>query len=410
MKVSKMLVIVKENLKFLCVLSAFIFAGSAYGSNYRIRTFNNEILQDLTFDIAYSGDVNSLLEQVKAYDTSLTILRPLGKVHKIVVNLNLQAIGIDDLATALKDQTNGQVGIIYDTVKNTARLNYTDKFDVGSDAVSESLKWQNGDNPKPILKGDGVVRFPYGEYQPTIICQPFNLCDIELQASEEIEGVVIGDSVRWNEGDKGIPIVYSGSGNKLTPHLVLKASQDGLDTTLLITTSRRTYMIRLKSRNNGYVARSGFYYPDELIQEFNVNKDKLKNQLSNTSISTATNPDVKMPLIDLSHVNYNYKIKGDDYAWKPTHVFDDGISVYIQMPDGVSARSLPGICVLPDGVTDKNRCEMVNFRYNNHFYIVDKLFNQAILMNGFDNTKETVDILRSPDQPGFWARLFGLST
>lgn len=392
--------------KVLSIMLITIFTSMAYGSNHQ-HISNNDALKSLSFDITYSGDVSAVLEQIKTYDTSLIILRPLGKVHKVLVNLNLQGIGIDDLSNALKDQTNGQVGLVYDTVMNSARINYTDKFDVGNDAVSESLKWQNGDTPKPILKGDGVVRFPYGEYQPTVICQPLNLCDIELQAGEEIEGVVIGDSVRWNEGDKGIPIVYSGVGNKLTPHLVLKASQDSLETTLLVTTSKRTYMIRLKSRNNGYVARSGFYYPDDLIKEFNINKDKLKDQIATNNMVIATNPDIKMPLIDLSHVNYAYSIKGDDYVWKPTHVFDDGVSVYIQMPDNVSARSLPGLCVLPDGIDDKNKCEMVNFRYNNHFYIVDKLFNEAVLMNGFDNTKETIDIIRNSERAGFWARLFG---
>lgn len=397
-------------LKLSCI---FLFAvANAQNSNYHrhnseYNKLNSNTLATLNFDLTYSGNVANLLDQIKLYDSSLHILRPLGHIRKIPVNIDLQGVGIDDLSNVLNDQTSGQVAIIYDVIANSARLNYTDKFDVGNDAVSESLKWQSGNTPRPILKRDGVVRFPYGEYQPIVICQPLNLCDIELQAGEDVEGIVIGDSLRWNEGDKGIPVVYSGVGDNLTPHLVLKASQDGLDTTLLITTSKRTYMIRLKSRNNGYVARSGFYYPDELMTRFNANKEKLKATTFATNLATITNPDIKMPLVNLSKVNYNYTISGDNYSWKPTHVFDDGISIYIQMPDGISSRSLPGLCVLPDGETDKHKCEMVNFRYNNHFYIVDKLFNEAILMNGFDDTAQTIEILRSPDKPGFWARLFG---
>lgn len=394
----------------LCVSIVSASNNSSYYHHHHRKSYNNpnpDILSGLTFDVAYSGDVSGILDQVKLYDTSLHILKPLGLVRKIPININLQSSGIDDLSESLKDQTSGQVAIIYDNEANSARLNYTDKFDVGNDAVSESLKWQNGNSPRPILNRDGIVRFPYGEYQPIVICQPLNLCDIELQAGEEIEGVVIGDSLRWNEGDKGIPIIYSGSGSKLTPHLVLKASQDGLDTTLLITTSKRTYMIRLKSRNNGYVARSGFYYPDELLTQFQENKEKLKSVAADQSFAVTTNPDIKMSLVNLSKVNYNYKISGNDYIWKPTHVFDDGVSVYIQMPDGISSRSLPGLCVLPDGVSDKQKCEMVNFRYNNHFYIVDKLFNEAILMNGFGNASEIIKIYRNPDRAGFWAKLFG---
>lgn len=401
-----------HHLKLFCIF-LFTIANAQNSNNYYHRHrsgYNNidsNILATLNFDLTYSGDVANLLPQIKQYDSNLHILRSLGRIRKIPVNIDLQGVGIDDLSTAINDQTGGQVAIIYDVMANAARLNYTDKFDVGNDAVNESLKWQNGNSPRPILKRDGVVRFPYGEYQPIVICQPLNLCDIELQAGEEVEGIVIGDSLRWNEGDKGIPIVYSGIGSGLTPHLVLKASQDGLDTTLLATTSKRTYMIRLKSRNNGYVARSGFYYPDELIMKFNTNKEKLKAANIDTGVSTTTNPDIKMPLVNLSKVNYNYTISGDNYSWKPTHVFDDGISVYIQMPDGINSRSLPGLCVLPDGVSKKYKCEIVNFRYNNHFYIVDKLFNQAILMNGFDDTEQTIEIDRNPDKLGFWARLFG---
>jgi len=303
--------------------------------------------------------------------------------------------------------------LIFNADDNSVRLNYIGAMDVGSDAVSESLKWQQGGAPRPVLKQDGVVRFPYGEYQPVVTCQPLNLCDIELQSGEDIQGIVIGDSLRWNEGDNGIPIVYSGAAGNLIPHLVLKPSQGGLDTTLMVTTSRRTYMLRLKSSFSAYVARVGFYYPAEMIQKFNDNKAKLKTGNNGTTNgvtakqTVALNPDMKMPLINLSKVNYGYIVSGDDYVWKPTQVFDDGVSVYIQLPDSVSSRSLPGICILVDGDENGGRCEMVNFRYNDHFYIVDKLFNQARLINGYDDHMQTITIKRKPEKPGFWARLFG---
>ena len=72
------------------------------------------------------------------------------------------------------------------------------------------------------------------------------------------------------------------------------------------------------------------------------------------------------------------------------------------MPDGVNSRSLPGICIVG---TDTSQCELVNFRFNDHFYIIDKLFDKAKLVNGFDRSAETITISR--DKPGFWARLFG---
>gem|GEM_PF-913968 len=366
-------------------------------------------LAALTFDFSYSGDISGVPLQLRNYDSHLSILHALGTKKPLNIGISLQGANLEDIIDAIASQTNDQVHLIFNAEDDSVRLNYIGVMDVGDDAVSESLKWQQGGAPRPILKQDGVVRFPYGEYQPVVTCQPLNLCDVELQAGEDIQGIVIGDSQRWNEGDNGIPIVYSGVAGNLFPHLVLKPSQGGLDTTLMITTSRRTYMLRLKSSFSAYVARVGFYYPAEMIQKFNDNKAKLKtgNNATTMEQTGALNPDMKMPLINLSKVNYAYTISGDDYVWKPTQVFDDGVSVYIQLPDSVSSRSLPGICILVDGDEKGGRCEMVNFRYNDHFYIVDKLFNQARLINGYDDRMQIITIKRKPDKPGFWARLFG---
>ena len=170
----------------------------------------------------------------------------------------------------------------------------------------------------------------------------------------------------------------------------------------MVTTSKRTYMIKLRSATCGFIVRAGFYYPSEEIVSYGVTKDQLKNQYVVNSSGATGNPDVQKPLVNLSKLNYKYTLSGGSYDWKPTQVFDDGVSVYIQMPDGVSSRSLPGICIVG---TNTSQCELVNFRFNDHFYIVDKLFDKAKLVNGFDSSVETIIISR--DKPGFWARLFG---
>lgn len=375
---------------------------SVFNANERFTIPLSEQLVDIT----YFGDVNNLPQLLRQYDTNLVLLPNLGRAHTLNVNLDLTHVSLNDINEVVMNQTDNRVNLVYDRVKDSLRLKFVAVLDVGHDAVRESLKWQNGGAPKPILQADGIVRYPYGEYQPVVICQPLNLCDIELQAGEEVQGIVIGDSTRWNEGDQSIPIVYSGNGKGLTPHLILKPSSGGLETSLVVTTSLRTYMFKLKSSFSDYVARVGFYYPREMVQKFESNKSKLREGL-NGNITVPPNLSLQMPLIDLSRVNYNYTIDSGDYPWAPTHVFDDGISVYIQMPVDVSSRSLPGLCVMVDGASGSDkRCEMVNFRYNEHFYIVDKLFEQARLINGYGDTMQTVTI-KHKAKPGFWARLFG---
>lgn len=274
------------------------------------------------------------------------------------------------------------------------------------EAIGESLKWQNGGVPRPTLKADGVVRFPYGDYQPIITCKPLNLCDIELQAGEQIQGILIGDSVRWNDGDQSIPVVYSGDANKLIPHLVLKPSQSGLETTLMVTTSKRTYMVKLRSSSSGYLERAGFYYPHEDNVAYGLTSAQIKNK---NKESNSVDVVIQKNSVNPSKFNHKYSVSGGNYVWKPIEVFDDGISVFIKMPDSIDSRNLPGVCVLVSG--DNSQCELVNFRYDNHFFIIDKLFDQVKLVNGLGKDAETLVITRDgiskTTRRRGWVHLFG---
>jgi type IV secretion system protein VirB9 len=292
-----------------------------------------------------------------------------------------------------------------ETIKKHHQQSATE-YDVASGAINESLKWQAGKVQPPILSGDGVVRFPYGAYQPVVTCKPLNLCDIELQAGEEIQGILIGDSIRWNEGDNGIPVVYSGEATKLIPHLVLKPSQSGLETTLMVTTSKRTYMIKLHSASYGYVERAGFYYPHQDDINYQLSAKQIRDKAAVNNPATIINQ-----LHDGSKkLNYAYSVEDKLYDWKPLEVFDDGISVFIKMPAKVSAKDLPSICVI--SVNDNSQCELVNFRYLESYYIIDKLFSRAKLVNGFGRNAETITITSNDASNNvikrrFWSRIFG---
>ena len=304
----------------------------------------------------------------------------------------------NDIVPPLVDIDNPKSIINNDTKLKKYQQSLQLDYDVAADAVIQSLKWQNGGNPKPVLRRDGVVRFPYGEYEPTVTCKPLNLCDIELQSGEDIQSVLIGDSVRWNDGDQGIPIVYSGTGINSTPHLVLKPVEANIVTNLMITTSKRTYLIKLKSSNLGYVVRSGFYYPNEEISNYNTQRELIKSK----SLDGSTNYNKSKYLVDLTKLNYQYEIKGKDYDWRPEQVFDDGVSVYIKLPVNISSRSLPGLCIINQLNSDE--CELVNFRFNDHFYVVDRLFEEAKLINGFGDKSQIIFIKKK--HSSFWSWLF----
>lgn len=348
-----------------------------------------------TFDFTYDGDVSGVPAALQAYDPSIKIYSSLGKISSYPINLDLQHTNLVSIQSFIATKTNNRASLQYDANTNSLRIIYDTKITVATDAVKESLKWQSGETPSPVLSKYGLVLFPYGQYEPKITCQPLQLCDIQLEASEVIKSAVIGDSVQWNQGDGAIPIVYSGSDATPTPHVVLKPVRGGLDTTLLVTTDKRTYYIKLLSSDSVSVSRAGFYYPGEEIQQL---EQKRNNLVSEDDKKLSDNK------VDPKNLHFDYKISGDtDAPFNPVQVFDDGIQVYIQMSDDLSSKNVPAFYALsPDGYTRN----LVNFRYKKPFFIVDKVFDSGLLVYGRDDNEQNIKITRVQNK-GFWSRLFG---
>jgi len=115
-----------------------------------------------------------------------------------------------------------------------------------------SGQWQHSRGV--VTRGpDGKVIFLYGEVQPSVVCSPLQVCDIELQAGEIVRDVLVGDTVRWK-----VDPATSGAPNGQAVHLIVKPAEAGLMTSMVVTTSRRTNHIQLKSHPTQYMARVGF--------------------------------------------------------------------------------------------------------------------------------------------------------
>lgn len=340
-----------------------------------------------TFDISYSGDVAGVTQAFHDYDSSINIYPSMGHTKAQNISIELTNTNINNLADYISNATNGKVKLNYYKRQNALRLIYDLAIPVAKDALKQSQIWQDGGTPSPVLSKDGIVLFPYGQYEPKITCQPLQLCDIQLQSGETVKGLMIGDSVRWNEGDGSVPVVYSGGDDKPIPHVVLKPTYPGLNTTLLITTDKRTYYIKLFSADNANLSRVGFYYPGEQIEHFN--EKRIAAKAKDDEVLT----DGAMPTINPQNMHFGYKITGDtDAAFKPTQVFDDGTHVYIQMSEAVRTNELPAFYVLG---ADGDTLELVNFSYKKPFYIVNKLFNKGVLILGLDSNQQKITITKS---------------
>lgn len=357
-------------------------------------------LNSSSIDIIFNGDISRLPNYLRQFDPTITVLPPLGIIKSYDVNLDLQQADLQTIQAAVSNKTGDRARLVFDSSINSLRIIYDAKVDVSKSTLQQSEIWQSGGNPKPVLGKDGLVMLPYGQYEPKIICQPLMLCDIQLQSGEIINNVLMGDTPNWTDsGDDGksasVPIAYSGPDINKTPHIILTPNFAGLQTNLIITTTRRTYYLKLYSSNSAHVSRVGFYYPGEIMQTLAESRQAAEVKDNQTLA----------PSIDPQKLYFKYKLTGDDHApfW-PSQVFDDGTRVYIQMSPNMAAKSLPAIYVLD---VDGETMELMNFTYKSPYYIVPKIFKQAVLKRGQDENEVLVTITRQENDPGFFSRLFG---
>lgn len=271
----------------------------------------------------------------------------------------------------------------------------TSKFLTLEDAaVAQAKKWQQTGVAKPIMSDDGKVVFPFGQYMPTITCAPLRACDIELQAGEIVTGKPLaGDSVRWL-----LSKAESGSGDRKITHVVIKPTDVNLDTNLIITTDRRTYHLRLLSAANekDYLNRVGFYYPQDLAAEWDETARLVEKEAKAKEKLVVT----EGPATSWDKLDFSYAVEGDNATIKPVRVFNNGVQVMIDMPEAMRTAEAP-ILLLYD---KSDNVQQVNYRVKGTTYIVDKLFDKAMLVAGTDKSQSKVVITHGaqPKKGWFW--------
>jgi type IV secretion system protein TrbG len=240
---------------------------------------------------------------------------------------------------------------------------------------------------------DGRVLFTYGVGLPTIICAPLRVCTIELEPGEKIMGEPeIGDSTRWE-----IVPASSGSGDLVTPILVIKPHAEGLDTNLVVTTDKRTYYLRLISKPSEYIARTAFTYKDD---EDKLWQQYLQQQAERTAQAQAKTVVVPLAGDSLDRLNFNYDIVGGSPSIRPIRVIDDGVKTYITMPDAARSRELPALVVESTNLKGEKGQEIVNYRVKDNIYIVDRLFDRGALLLGIGKKADRVEIRRQATVAG----------
>lgn len=248
-------------------------------------------------------------------------------------------------------------------------------------ALQLSQKWRNGyASAQPGLAENGSIQYVFGSSQPSIVTAIFQVTDIALQPGEMLHNINIGDKVRWS-----LEPTISGSGANKQVHLIVKPLDTNLDTTLILSTDRRVYHLRLKSTAKKFVSSVSFVYPEDVnaqIQRMNAEKQQYMDR---TQLPDGSG--------NIDNLNFEYDISGNP-SWKPVRVYDNGQQTTIQMPKKMTTGTAPALLVLKKsgGVFSTEETAVVNYRVIDNKYIVDGIFNKVILISGVGNSQERVTI------------------
>jgi P-type conjugative transfer protein TrbG len=219
---------------------------------------------------------------------------------------------------------------------------------------------------------NAIQRYPYAEgalYQ--LYATPGQVTDIAMQDGEEMVGagpIAAGDTARWIIGD-----TVSGAGATRKVHILVKPTQDDIDTNLVINTDRRTYHLELHSTPSTYMASIAWIYPQDALFALQGVAEREAR-----SVPAAGG-------VDLAAINFDYRISGDMPDWRPLRVFDDGRQVMIEFPANVGVGQMPPLFVSGAAGT----AELVNYRVQGRYMVVDRLFASAELRLG-DRKKQRI--------------------
>jgi type IV secretion system protein TrbG len=252
-------------------------------------------------------------------------------------------------------------------------------------AMSIASKWRaEGATGTAMSPGpNGSVKFLYGAQQPSIVCAVLQVCDVSLQAGEQVNSINLGDTARW-----AVEPAVTGSGGSEVQHLIIKPLDVGLETSMVVTTNRRTYHLRLRSHRKQYMPQVAFTYPEEAAAKWEAIKSReVKDRRDKTLPETGEY---------LGNLSFDYTLTGNA-AWKPVRVYNDGRKTIIQMPQAMAQTEAPTLLVVrkEGGLLTDAETVMVNYRIQSNRYIVDTIFDKAILIAGVGAKQDRITIQRT---------------
>lgn len=198
----------------------------------------------------------------------------------------------------------------------------------------------------------------------TVNTSPRFLTVIALRPGEKLISKAAGDTVRWVLGE-----TVQGSGASEQVLVMLKPTRGSLRTNVILTTDQRTYLLEAVSREGeAYTSVVNWTYALDEAREAQAAKAADARGVVASGLA-----------VDQLHFDYDIRpIRSKSPNWQPLRVFDDGLKTYIQFPTNLGASEAPPLFIIgPD-----KQAQLVNYRYLNGYYVVDRLIDVAELRLG----------------------------
>ncbi len=252
-------------------------------------------------------------------------------------------------------------------------------------ALSLSQRWKNR-NEMPHAGEDGYVRFLFGATLPTVVCAPLQICNLTLQPGEIVNSVNLGDSVRWK-----VTPALSGNGGTQTTHLIIKATDAGLTSSLDIETDRRSYAVKLVSTEAQWMPLVAFNYPDDAQAQWKAYQQQVAFGSAGTTLPTGENT------ANLQFMCVSPATGGP--SWAPTRAYTDGAKTYIEFPSSIAYQAAPALVTLANdgGLFSGPSQQFVNYRMAGSRYVVDAMLDKAALISGVGGDQQRVVLTRGKD-------------
>lgn len=251
-------------------------------------------------------------------------------------------------------------------------------------ALAIAKRWEAGSATgiQPVAGSGGAIKFVYGVQQPSIVCAVLQVCDVALQAGEQVNSINLGDTARWT-----VEPAITGSGATEIQHLIIKPMDVGLETSLVVTTNRRSYHFRLRSHRTEYMPQVSFTYPEDAQVKWDAIQRREKQERTDNTL-----PATGEYLGDLT---FDYDLSGSA-SWKPVRVYNDGRKTIIEMPGAMQQTEAPTLLVVrkEGGMFTDDETVLINYRVQGNRYIVDTVFDRAILISGVGSSQDRVTIVR----------------